>query len=60
MKLEYIILIALAIFGCRAENNSNIKFLHEKYMAASINHDIETLCSMTHDENYLEIRTLHI
>lgn len=44
LKILYITLIVVCFLLCSAETNEEI---HRKYMEASINHDIETLRSLT-------------
>ncbi len=47
--LYLIILVSFVLFSCEAKKTYNLKDIHQKYMTASINHDIETLEKMTHD-----------
>jgi hypothetical protein len=49
LNLYLLILVSFVLFSCENEKTYNLNELHQKYMAASINHDLETLEKMTHD-----------
>ncbi len=50
IKFNLFVFMILVVIGCDSEKTQDIKELHEKYMTASINHDIETLSAMTHED----------
>lgn len=48
--ISYLIILAsFVLFSCETKKPYNLKEIHQKYMTASINHDIETLEKLTHD-----------
>jgi hypothetical protein len=49
LNFNLLIIFSFVLFGCETDKTYNLKEIHQKYMTASINHDLETLERMTHD-----------